>query len=297
MRNYSLDNLQSSNFFNNLVTQINDVEFYNDTMEARNILLGLKKAIKSNQDKLDPELIDQYREIKVRLKFILFLDISNDEVLDLLKHHIAVGIQMGYIDLLELLKTRISFLPMEDRDAYKDKIKNILLSNKEMLTRGKVKVGEESVGASVVNWLKVYNVAVGGGPATNLAQSNFYVRNSDFIHLSDKEKLDLKELFAVYEYLKRSSKTLSGNEDNMFVEDIDGSVSILKDGVFIDVSAVKSTPPKPSKKVENFLQATAPVSGSAGDTDAVSSLAAMAQQHSVGSLERRAIEEEIARLK
>src|SRR3990167_9586033 len=107
MYNYSLDNLYDDSFLDALTEQVHDVEFYNDTKEAMDILRGLMKAVNDNREHVQPDVLARCQMLAVRLKYILFLAISDDELLDLLKHHIAVGIQIGYIDLLELLKTRI----------------------------------------------------------------------------------------------------------------------------------------------------------------------------------------------
>jgi len=91
-------------------------------------------------------------------------------------------------------------------------------------------------------------------------------------------------LFSIFEYLKRSSIKLEGNEDNFVIDDIDGKTFILQDNRFIEL--------KSKIKAQNFTKTGLP------KTEAetrMEELRIMVNEYPEGSLERKAIEEEIAR--
>jgi hypothetical protein len=110
-----------------------------------------------------------------------------------------------------------------------------------------------------------------------------FVSNKDFLSLNEEEKLWIKELINLYEYLKRSSLKMEGNEDDILVKDVDGKTYILKDGRFFDVELGK----------EKARTVGIPKSGEEKSLD---ELRVMLNRYPVGSLERKAIEEEIARM-
>lgn len=287
MNNITIENLKNKDFFKELFEHVNKIEFHYDTNEALKVFLGLKKNFWGNEKEIGVDLAEGYREIINRLKFILFTSISNEEVLRLFKKHLVVGIKMIYVDLLEVLKVRISFLPLPDRDEYKKQIIIIILENQEKITRENIDLNGKKVGSTISSWLKDYNSVLGTGARSNLEQSKYFIRNRNFTKLSDLEKLELKELFSIYEYLKRSSMTLEGNEDDEIIEGLDGKTYILKDGKIVDESFYKGKKEVGSKKLS--IPKTQ-------EERNLEELKEMLNQYPAGSLERKVVEEEIAKL-
>lgn len=290
MSDYTIYNLNSENFFRDLTGKINKIEFYNDTNEAFKILRDLRKAIQENEQKIKNYLLDGYKEIIIRLRFILFLNQSDNEVLELFKEYLIIGIKMIYIDLLEALKIRISFIPLPNRDEYKKQILMIILNNQEEITKARVEIKGEKVSPTIAAWLKSYNSDLGTGPKSNLEQSKYFLNNKNFTKLEELEKLELKELFSIYEYLKRSSAALKGNEDNIIIKDVDEQYYILQDGGFIDISLSKD------KRVikGSFRKLDSPKTAA---EEKIEELKKEEERYGKGGLEKKAIEEEIEKEK
>ncbi|MBU0721927.1 hypothetical protein KKA93_00505 [Patescibacteria group bacterium] len=291
MNNFTIENLNDPIFVNKLDEKVNKIEFFNDTKQALSSSKNLEKLLFKNEKSIrDAEILKTIKIIIARLKFILFNTLSENEILDIFEKYLAVGVKMAYLDLGEILKMRISFIPIDKRNEFKEKIKKVILNNQEDITEKFIIDNQAKIIPTISAWLKLYNKELGTEQVNNLEQNKFYINNPNFNRLSDLEKLEVKELFNMYEYLKRSSMTIEGNEDDTIITDIDGRDYWFKEGRFIKLDKTVSDNVNNTKvqivkdnKLENTNQDR-------------NELTQLASQYSPNSLERKAIEEEIKRL-
>ena len=288
--NITIENLNDPVFIDQLDEKVNKIEFFNDTKEALYLSRYLEKLLFKNEKNIrDTEILEIIKIIIARLKFILFNTLGDNEILYIFDKYLAVGIKMAYLDLAEILKMRISFIRIDKRDEFKEKIRNIILNNQEEITKKSIINNQIKDRPTIAAWLKLYNKELGTGIINNLEQNKFYIDNPNFGKLGDLEKLELKELFNMYEYLKRSSMTIEGNEDDMVVIDIDGSDYWFKEGIFIKLDKAEKIVNNPGKnKSQQMIDQT--------KTD-VEQLKQLASKYPAGSFERKAVEEEIDKLK
>jgi len=288
--NITIENLNDPVFIDQLDEKVNKIEFFNDTKEALYLSRYLEKLLFKNEKNIrDTEILEIIKIIIARLKFILFNTLGDNEILYIFDKYLAVGIKMAYLDLAEILKMRISFIPIDKRDEFKEKIRKIILNNQEEITKKSIINNQIKDRPTIAAWLKLYNKELGTGIINNLEQNKFYIDNPNFGKLGDLEKLELKELFNMYEYLKRSSMTIEGNEDDMVVIDIDGSDYWFKEGRFIKLDKAEKIVNNPGKnKSQQMIDQT--------KTD-VEQLKQLASKYPAGSFERKAVEEEIDKLK
>ena len=288
--NITIENLNDPVFIDQLDEKVNKIEFFNDTKEALYLSRYLEKLLFKNEKNIrDTEILEIIKIIIARLKFILFNTLGDNEILYIFDKYLAVGIKMAYLDLAEILKMRISFIPIDKRDEFKEKIRKIILNNQEEITKKSIINNQIKDRPTIAAWLKLYNKELGTGIINNLEQNKFYIDNPNFGKLGDLEKLELKELFNMYEYLKRSSMTIEGNEDDMVVIDIDGSDYWFKEGIFIKLDKAEKIVNNPGKnKSQQMIDQT--------KTD-VEQLKQLAAGYPAGSLGRKAVEEEIDKLK
>ncbi len=288
MKNLSIENLNDPIFVDELDEKVNKIEFFNDTKEALYLSRDLEKLLFNNKKNIsDAGILKTIKIIIARLKFILFITLDENEILDIFDKYLVVGIKMAYLDLGEILKIRISFIPIDKRDEFKEKIRKIILNNQEEITKKSIIDNQVKDRPTAAAWLKLYNKELGTRIINNLEQSKFYINNSNFNRLSDLEKLELKELFSMYEYLKRSSMTVEGNEDDMIITDLDGGDYWFKEGKFIKLDKTGENNVK-VQIVKNTI--ALPVNPDKEE------LKKMATNYPSGSFERKAIEEEIKKL-
>ena len=314
MNDYNIDNLNNKILFDELINEIDEIEFHNDVDSAFKVLHNLEKAVKDDKKKAKLNFRNEYELIILKLKFILFVSLSDYEILELFGKYFSIGIKMAYLDVLEKLKLKISFMPILDRDSYKKHIANIILDNNEEITDESIIIDNKKARPTISNWLKDYNKYLGTGLKSNLEQGNYFINNKNFSQLEELEKLEIKELFNIYEYLKKSSNNLDGNEDNAVVRDIDGKIYILQNNKFIDVEKETTGqtrritgPPKTEeeKKIDELRRDEEQFSEGGLERLAIEeeidnkkkleSLKIEANKYTAGSLERMAVEEEIQR--
>jgi len=288
MNNINIENLNDRIFIKDLDERVNKIEFFNDTKEALYLSRDLEKLlVKNGKNIRDAEILKTIKIIIARLKFVLFNTLSENEILDIFSKYLAVGIKMAYLDLAEILKMRISFIPIDRRDEFKEKIRKIILNNQEEITKNSIIDNQVKARPTISAWLKLYNKELGTGLINSLEQNKFYINNPNFSKLNDLGKLEVKELFNMYEYLKRSSMTIEGNEDDMVITDIDGKDYWFKEGKFIRLDK--------TEKVVNGQEKRQEVVAVEG-TSQIEELKQLAAQYPAGSFERKAVEEEIEKL-
>ncbi len=283
MNTYTLEKLNNDEFLAELMDRVDDIERFNDVNAAFKILTPLRKAVKEHKERIDGDKREIYRQLINKIKFVLLTSVSEEEVVDLFKHHLVLGIKMDYVDLLEKIKSRISLIPLPDRDDFKKTLTKAVMDNKEEITSKRIDLNGRQVSPTISAWISNYNQSLGTGAKNNLEQSKYFIGNKNFLALNEEEKLWIKELIGLYEYLKRSSLRMDGNEDNILVKDIDGKTYILKDGRFFDIESGKEkarTVGTPKTEEEKRLE----------------ELREMSERYPVGSLERKVVEEEIKKL-
>ncbi|MFH1582861.1 MAG: hypothetical protein ABIB72_00890 [Candidatus Falkowbacteria bacterium] len=289
MNNFTIENLNDPIFIDKLDEKVNKIEFFNNTKEALCLSRGLEKLLYKNEKSIrDAEILKVIKIIITKLKFILFNTLDENEILDIFNKYLAVGIKMAYLDLGEILKMRISFIPIDKRNEFKEKIRKVILNNQEEITKRSIINNQVKDGPTIAAWLKLYNKELGTEIINNLEQNKFYINNSNFSKLSDLEKLEVKELFSMYEYLKRSSMKIEGNEDDMVITDIDGRDYWFKEGRFIKLDKTEKIVNSQEKNKNQQIINKAKTG--------VEELKQMALEYPPGSLERKAVDEEISRV-
>ena len=285
MTKYNLENLNKPGFIDELRSKIEAIEHFNDVKEAATILAGLKKAFKQHGKEISKALADEYQVIIIRLRFILFLGQASNEVEELIGKYLSVGISMTYIDMLEILKTRISFLPIDDRDAFKKKLTGSMQKSHDLISTKPLEVDKKRIRPTIAGWLNYYNAKLGTGPKNNLEVTNFFINDSNIKKLEKLEKLWIRELVDIYEYLKRSSTSLEGNEDDEFIKDTDGKTYLFKDSAFTEIATGEKRQFEISDKKLNIPKTV--------EEKKIDELRRESEQYTDSGLEQKAIEEEV----
>jgi len=204
-------------------------------------LLYTKNAQQNTKSAKDDALM-------AKLKWVGLPKLKNDEVVELFSKHFTDIFKIDGYDVWDKLKQNIIFNVLyEERDGFKEKIKKALLKNEEKLTEKKIVINGKEHSATVANWMKDYNVAVGIKPVDLEKQSRYLTNSSNMKNLvagathekreTEHEKREmgekdkLKTLFKLYEKLKLSSLTAAGFEEGLFIDE-DGVKGYLEEGIF-----------------------------------------------------------------
>jgi hypothetical protein len=181
---------------------------------------------------------------------------------------------------------------LEDRDNCKKALKLALVSNQERII-SETAVNEAKKLKTIADWIKDY-VGIAGNNTLNKAQ--YFYQRSYLNKLNQAEKEILRKLFSLYDFLSASSMTPEGFEDDLLMRTEDGKIVTTNKGkvvVLHDPNAENKIPPKrniPEKKISPAKS----VQDSEQKTDEWQNLL---DQYPIGSLERKAIEEEMKKQK
>ena len=254
---------------------------YDNIRGAYEYYKGLKEFIKEvNLKQTDHELYGSYYKYLIRLKFIA-LNFFDDwrEMEELLKNHFEAIYRIKYYDLWNKIKLNLlTISDLNKRDEIKSGLKKILLDCNRVIIDKKKYKGVEGLPVTVAEWLKDFTVNLGIGKIDHLKKVQ-YLTNSENIKILDGEdKNRLKVLFDFYEKLKTSSNTPEGFEDDIPMV-INGKYVMYSQGQVEDIGA----------KIQDLIK-------SIKIGDEVKQLQKMVSQYPAGSLERKAIEEEIEKV-
>ncbi len=266
--------------------KINEFSEFNNSRGAYEYYKKLKNFLdKSNLKEDNPEIYGDYYKYFIRLKF-LALEFFEDwaEVENLLGKHFEKVFGIKYYDLWNKTKLKLLTIPqLDERSKIKKRLKKILLEcNRVIINKDKYEKFK-NFPLSVAEWLKDYNANLGIGEVDSLKRIK-YLTDSENIKKLDKEDKDkLIILFNLYENLKFPSDTPRGYEEDIPMV-INGKYFIFTNGQAEEI--------KP--KVIDLIKSIKVDFGEAEEKD--ERLREMLNRYPMGSLERRAIEEEIRKL-
>ncbi|MFA4941060.1 MAG: hypothetical protein WC582_00475 [Patescibacteria group bacterium] len=246
--------------------------FDNIQNKAFELFKLFKKALRENKDELKKykEIYDFYNKIIIKFGFIGLPLLDDEDAVDLVGNYFTWQFRLPDYDFLGKFHSKLINTEMlEDRDLLKNKIKKVLLENKEIITsQGDLK--------TIAEWLRDYNSKLGIGPVDNLKKTQYITNLKSHKGVDDFDVKKLKILFSFYEGLKLSSLTPQGFEEEIPVI-VKGKLYIFKQGELEPmegkIKKSENTKEKPDEW-QNLLD-----------------------QYPVGSLERKAIEEEMEKIK
>jgi len=273
--------------------------------EAHALAIQIKNyflKFRSEFNKME-ELHSFYYKILVKARFIALPLISDSETLNIFKNNFLQIFDLKDYDIFFKIKYKlINILIYEDRDIFKQKLRDSLQENNQQITK---KTSIKTVGA----WIKKYNKDLGIGVINNIEKSKFYSLLAKNTDLSEMEVFKLKTLFSLYEKLKHSTFTPEGFEEDVIVV-VKGKTYYYHDGE-VDVIEKETTkgkkltgPPKTTaeKNIEQFekegeehksaIEQLA-IKEEIEKENKLEELRFMATKFPENSLERRAIKEEI----
>lgn len=266
-----------------------EINEYNLFKEAREVYYFLNNLLSGNLTRIDSGLVNKFKVLKAKFGFICIFTLPEKDIFHLYDYYLGVALSITYYDLWDNFKKYlISFADYNDRDEIKKKIKNIIVKSKSLLTKNNLMLGEIKVSGTAENWFKDYNRYVGSlAPVDKLKFEQYFIDSQNFRKLGEEEKNKVKNLFIFYEKLKLSSMTPVGFEEDVPIV-INGKLRIWKEGNLEDIDPSVEKTIIDLEKLGFFKED--------GKKIKAKELNSMLTQYPPNSLERKAIEEEIAKL-
>ncbi|MFA6393896.1 MAG: hypothetical protein WCW25_03435 [Patescibacteria group bacterium] len=298
--------LKDQEFFAKVQKTAEDLINDNNFTEAYNLGAGLNDSIeKAKNFKIESqELYRKYKELAIKLLWIGLPVMTKNEVRRIFRDHFVKSFAIfGYDHWVKLKPILLAIMSLDDRDAFKKQLTQVLAENQEKITNKKLLISSEEKDPTVGNWILDYNRSLGTSGMSGIARTQYLVNSINIKNLSKEEKERIQKLFELYERLKLSSQTLEGYEMDVPVNEM-GVNGTIRQGVF------EPTPPetKNDKIIQRIIdemmgriKPTASggedvVGGTKGVQNELTQLKILASEYPAGSLERRAIEEEMGKL-
>jgi hypothetical protein len=294
---------------NTIEKGVKEIIKFNNFKEAYKLLNELNSFIKRKELKSsDPELYKKFYSYSIKLKWIALPYFNKDEVLRMFNDHFQEAIDMEYFDLWEKLRHfLLGYILMEQRDEIKNNIKFILNKNQAILTKNKL---VDNLKPTVENWIKIYTGEVGVSEADIIKIRQFFTDNKNIKELEEQEKEKIIKFFKFYERIKYSSLTVRGFEGSIPV-----NTAQFK-GYFENGEMIKETKLNQEEQmIFNIVSGEDQENNKDYETNSSKNsfsnlekqsedinnnnkdLFELASQYRDGSLEKKAIEEEIERLR
>lgn len=269
-----------------------DIISENRFREAFDLSEELKKAIESvnNFKENYYELFIEYKKIIVKLRWVGLPVATEETVINMFKNYFVEIFTIPDFQVWEKLLPILQWIrPLENRDVFKKNIRDALLMNKQKITGKKLIIGREEKEPTITNWFLDYNRAVGALKVNSLARTQYFINGVNIKNLSQEEKARVKTLFDLYEKLKISSATLEGYEEDIPVDD-EGQEGNIRGGVFEPLPKLTAQ----QKLVWEIAQEV--VREREARESNIKEMQGSLNNYAVGSLERKAIEEEIKKI-
>lgn len=275
-------------------------ENYDSAKEAYLYFKELKEFIEvSKLKEIDQEQYRQYDKLLMKLKFLALNCFDDwDEIKDLIKNYFELSFGLKYYSLWDKIKIHLLTMPnLDDRDRIKGELKEIILTcDRDIIDKKKYR--DDGLPGSVMDWIKEYNVNLGTKEVDNLKRLQYFTDNEKIKKLDERDKYKVKTLFDFYENLKASSSSPKGFEGDIPMV-IEGKRIIFSGGEAREIGpditnlirSIKLDGEADEAKVVEINKNL-----SEGDRKKFQELREIAEQFPLGSLQRRAIEEEIKKL-
>lgn len=230
-------NLISETFLTQLKEEVSDLVKTENALEAKRwyteiIILWEKAGYSEPPTGILKTLLGQ-------LHFFSLPWVEEDEANEMIRRDLAFACQIpGEFDPWAIIRTRLSLVPSPERNIHKSNWLKIVHENGEMLTSSPIMVSGASVSPTVMNWIKDYDLFVGGiGPADGLKKTQFVFRGKNILATPAAERGVVKKLIDIYEKLKLDSLELSGIEQSPMLLGDDDRFKQIIDGIVIDLDS------------------------------------------------------------
>ncbi len=267
-----------------LKKQIDEMVFYLDDVKGYGLF---KKLRRENKELMESS--EAVRNSFLVLQFLAIPHLSTREIAALLREHLTIGLNLEEIDLTERIKNKLILLDIADRDNFKQALKSALIANSEEII-SEVKVNDGKTIRTVADWIKDYISNLQKQRGSALERAQYFYQQPYIVKLSDTDKNVLKKLFFLYQFLNTSSLASDGFEDDLLMRTEDGRLVTTNKGQIVTLYDFNK---KQALKTKSYQT---PEAKSEGKSE-LQMLRNFSAQYPIGSLERRAVEEEMEKLR
>lgn len=278
-----------------LSSTVDNIIQYNLVFKAKHLLDLLKKELNNEKDDLknNTKLSKFYKKKLFILSFIALQLLDEKEIISLFKKHFLFQFSITNYDVIDKFnKKLINIYLLEDRNKFKEEIKKALSENIEKITvNHKYK--------TIKDWLRDYIVKVDYNQDNSLAKAQYLTSLRNDKNINPKEYRNISVLFDLHDLCNLKSDTPFGiDEETLIIKN--GKLYIFRKGFLDELRPIKGI-----GEIEKLFSNDSSNNNDqekkydqVDSTDkTIKKLEKAIQNYSSHSLEYKAINEEIAKLK
>lgn len=308
MQNSGLSYLSQPDTIKEIELFISEMTEFDAEEEAKNFVDVVTQVfqVHKNFKIFYPEIYKKYKNFYIKAKFIALPLLEKDDILHLLEFDFKEIFDLPDYDLYQKIKRKIiTFYDLKERDDFKQQLLFSLSKCNLKITKNKIKSQEVLLEPTIANWIKNYNLEV-GSDFSQIKQSQYFISNDNVKNLNQAEIKKIKYLLNFWKKIKIPSNSPEGLEESVIAILPNGEMSIVSDGQFIKIpeSIIKASQKfKAQQESEFFSQHSnslleqKALQEEKERENKIDELTAMASRFPVGSLERKAVEEELRKYK
>jgi hypothetical protein len=295
--------------------KIEILEDYNDYKAAFNFYSELKNFLNESDLKFsEPSLYKRFYNSLMKLKFIALNYFDDwEDIGNLLANYLNQALELKNLDLWNKIETNlIAIRSLEERDEIKKELIKRLTESKETIIEKRDYLDKINLPSTTADWIKDFNINLGIQNTSAFDKTKYLTNSKNIMALKEGDRTKIKILLELYEKLKLSSKTPQGYEDDVPVA-VNGVLYIFHRGqmeplkdIYKYTKDIGSPPQTQTEKSVASLQAqkqttqgiaSKVIDEEIDNTKKIEDLQIMANKYKDNSLQKRAIEEEIMKLK
>ena len=221
--------LYQPEFQKNLIEKVDEIILYLDDKQAKFLAGNLEKILSGFDGDLETKQI--YDDLIVKLKFVALPRLDFKEIVALFKNGLIQALRDETLPVLERLRLSLTSINPWARDDFKSDLITALRDNQEILFWETSEQGEREI--KVAECLENYNHDLGIELVSKIKQTEYFVRHFSKIEREDRDLI--RKLFDIYEYLKITSESPQGFEDDFTFATDEGQIQIIEGNRLVNV--------------------------------------------------------------
>ncbi|KKU13013.1 MAG: hypothetical protein UX17_C0030G0013 [Parcubacteria group bacterium GW2011_GWC2_45_7] len=222
----NMQRINSKEYAEQVKTTARNLAIFGDRAGAFEFARAIQELLKNPE--LNAEVRPLYEDAERDALFAAIPVLPDREVLQGLEKHLAYYLGQENYDLLSVIKSKLSGIDIvEERDAFRAMLRDSLMNADGKISE-KIELLDGSQEGSPRNWLSYYLQTVGGVIPDTFKRTEF-IASRPVEHAKPVEQARLKRLIELFDYLRLSSATGAGFEEEL-VADFDERIMILQDG-------------------------------------------------------------------
>jgi len=268
---------------------VDKIVIQDEQNKAFKLLKILNQAVNDYQAdlKLVPGATDFYEDRLLILELVCLPILEDKNVLSLIKNNLLYSLSLSDYNFFKKIEAKLVNIDIvEDRNEFKESIKRVLLENNEVITPNyNIKF--------IKDWLKDYISQIGLETNNDLAKAQYMTKLKDNKKISKSEYEKLITLFKLYDQMNIPSNIPQGFEEEMPVVK-NGKLYIFRKGILEPVPEIEKPVVNKIASVETGETRKKQVDST---PDPLQDLQETLNKYQPNSLEYKAIQQEIERLK